>query len=237
MAVIVKESSTLQEQAKSEWTKLGIMWVIAILSIGVPFVINGNPFMLLVPIFIIAFVGQLSWKSLIIIRGNLGEKRVFNVLRELPNEYHILNDITIKIDGKEAQIDHLVISPYGVWSVETKSHLGWIYGKEKDRNWTQKKKSDKGKIYSKAFYNPITQNAVHCNRLSDLYFKNAGHRITVKSLVVFTSADKLDIESTTPVVTLGNMKETIRKFDDNIYISQEHIKGLLALLVDQAKPK
>lgn len=231
MAVIVKESSTLQEQAKSEWIKLGIMWGLAILTIGIPFIINDNPFMLLVPILAVSIVGQLSWKSLIIIRGNLGEKRVFNILRELPDEYHILNDITIKIDGKEAQIDHLVISPHDIWSVETKSHLGWIYGKEKDRNWSQKKKSDKGKIYTKTFYNPIAQNAVHCNRLSDYYFKNTGHRIQVKSVVVFTSADKLVIESTTPVVTLSNLKETILKSDNNICISQEHIKGLLGFVV------
>lgn len=231
MAVIVKERSTLQEQAKSEWIKLGIMWGIAILSFGIPFIIKGNPFMLLVPIIAIGLVGQLSWKSLIIIRGNLGEKRVFNILRHLPDEYHILNDITIKIDGKEAQIDHLVISPYGIWSVETKSHLGWIYGKEKDRNWTQKKKSDKGKIYTKTFYNPIAQNAVHCNRLSDFYYKNSGHRIPIKSVVVFTSANKLDIESTIPVVTLSNLKETILNSDNNMCFSQEHIKGLLALIL------
>ena len=160
MAQIVKEESLLQGQAKNEWIKLCLMWGAAVLSFGIPYLFKGNILLWFIPFVISAIIMRLSWKSFILIRGNLGEKRVLNKLKELPNEYMILNDITVKIDDKEAQIDHLLISPWGIWSVETKSHLGWIYGKEKDRNWTQKKKSESGKIYSKQFYNPVTQNTI-----------------------------------------------------------------------------
>ena len=107
---------------------------------------------------LIIFLEQaLNW-AMIYIRGYDGERRVLRALRGLPDEYRILNDVTVKADEDEAQIDHVVVSPYGLWCLETKSHRGMTFGKERDQNWTQVKHSERGRRYKSKLYSPIRQN-------------------------------------------------------------------------------
>lgn len=55
-------------------------------------------------------------------RGKHGEQRVFSILKRLPDEYYIWNDIVLQRNGYSVQIDHVVISPYGIFVIETKLH-------------------------------------------------------------------------------------------------------------------
>lgn len=227
VAQVIKENSTLQEQAKKEWILLGVIWLVTLLSFKIPSLFKGSIYASIVPLITVVIAGKLSWRTLIIIRGNKGEKQVFNTLLELSDSYRVLNDVTIKVNGKEAQIDHLLVSPHGLWSIETKSHLGRIFGKENDKNWTQKKKSEKGRIYSTKIINPIAQNKVHCKRLQE-YLKNiVGLSVSINSIVVFTSAEQLNVESITPVVTTKKLKKTIESFDKNCVLSEKQILTII----------
>ena len=97
-------------------------------------------------------------------KGARGEKLVAGRLRKgLPEEYLILNDIYLPLpDGTTAQIDHIVVSQYGIFVVETKNYSGWIFGDEKSAQWTQT-------IYRKKsqFQNPKRQNYKHICALAD----------------------------------------------------------------------
>lgn len=97
-------------------------------------------------------------------KGKRGEKAVARRLRKgLPDEYRILNDVYLPLpDRTTTQIDHIVVSQYGVFVVETKTYSGWIFGDEKSREWTQA-------IYHKKsrFQNPIRQNYKHICALAD----------------------------------------------------------------------
>ena len=97
-------------------------------------------------------------------KGKRGEKLVAGRLRKgLPEEYLILNDIYLPLpDGTTTQIDHVVVSQYGVFVVETKTYSGWIFGDEKSKEWTQS-------IYHKKsrFQNPKRQNYKHICVLAD----------------------------------------------------------------------
>ena len=97
-------------------------------------------------------------------KGKRGEKLVAGRLRKgLPEEYLILNDIYLPLpDGTTTQIDHIVVSQYGVFVVETKTYSGWIFGDEKSKDWTQS-------IYHKKsrFQNPMRQNYKHICALAD----------------------------------------------------------------------
>lgn len=55
-----------------------------------------------------------------------------------------------------ALIDHVVISKYGVFVIETKNYRGWIIGNEKSEYWTQVIYKRKERLY-----NPIKQNYGH----------------------------------------------------------------------------
>lgn len=99
------------------------------------------------------------------LKGMLGEKRVNSSLSKLPHEkYEILNDIMIRNGKGTTQIDHIVISEYGIFVIETKNYDGLIYGREKDRMWTQViNKNAKFR-----FMNPLRQNYGHVKALQEL---------------------------------------------------------------------
>ncbi|MFK8006321.1 MAG: nuclease-related domain-containing protein, partial [Saprospiraceae bacterium] len=88
------------------------------------------------------------------IKGIRGEYKVSRVLRKLDKtEYKIFHDLYLKSEDRYTQIDHLIISIYGVFVIETKNYKGWIHGNEKSEYWTQT-------IYKKKtkFRNPVKQN-------------------------------------------------------------------------------
>src|SRR5512147_1006634 len=51
--------------------------------------------------------------------------------------YHLLNHVTLRLDDGTTQIDHILVSRFGVFVIETKDYKGWIFGNEKDPYWTQ----------------------------------------------------------------------------------------------------
>lgn len=64
--------------------------------------------------------------------GAIGEEKVIETLRKLPDSYYVLNEIQIKLSRsvlwkkyleyiKSAQIDHIVIGPTGIFLIETKN--------------------------------------------------------------------------------------------------------------------
>ena len=70
--------------------------------------------------------------------GNIGEARTARYLRKLPaDDYTILHDLMVAdSNGRTTQIDHIVVSRYGLFVIETKCFKGWIFGDEKSRVWT-----------------------------------------------------------------------------------------------------
>ncbi len=64
-------------------------------------------------------------------KGKVGEKVVAGKLDHLPeDQYRVLNNVTIPTPKGSSQIDHLVVSIYGIFVIETKNYNGWIYGGE-----------------------------------------------------------------------------------------------------------
>ncbi len=117
----------------------------------------------------------------------------------LPQDtYRIINNVTISDgQGGTTQIDHIVVSPYGIFVIETKHYKGWIFGGERDRQWTQKIQGN----HSQKFQNPLLQNYKHTECLRELLDLTADQ---VKSVVVFTgectlkTRDKLPAHVTYP---------------------------------------
>ena len=60
--------------------------------------------------------------------------RVYKKLLELTDEYYIFNDVILDTGQGTTQIDHIVVSKYGVFAIETKNYRGEIYGNDNRRN-------------------------------------------------------------------------------------------------------
>ncbi len=70
-------------------------------------------------------------------KGKAGEKHVHIILTQLPEEYTVLDDVILQTSSGTTQIDHIVISKYGVFAIETKNYRGEIYGDDDRQEWTQ----------------------------------------------------------------------------------------------------
>ncbi|WP_341744731.1 NERD domain-containing protein [Azonexus hydrophilus] len=98
------------------------------------------------------------------LKGWLGET-VLTVAKKIVldgNIYRDLNNVTIPTTNGTTQIDHIIVSRYGVFVIETKNMEGWIFGDEKQPQWTQS-------LYGKKFrfQNPLHQNYRHTKALEE----------------------------------------------------------------------
>jgi hypothetical protein len=98
-------------------------------------------------------------------KGWIGELQINFITKFILDKdtYHLIRNVTIPADGGTTQIDHVIVSRFGVFVVETKNLRGWIFGKEGDAYWTQK-------LYrhSEKFQNPLRQNYKHTKTLSEI---------------------------------------------------------------------
>ncbi|MFN5580765.1 MAG: nuclease-related domain-containing protein, partial [Akkermansiaceae bacterium] len=96
-------------------------------------------------------------------KGWFGEKMALRGLRKFnPAQYRVFHDLYLPHPSEEGttQIDHVVVSPFGIFVVETKNYRGWIFGSEKQPQWTQQIFRKKHK-----FQNPLHQNKLHVKAL------------------------------------------------------------------------
>ncbi len=94
-----------------------------------------------------------------LIKGWLGEKlTTLGIALFLDRKLYrrIDNVILAADDGSTTQIDHLLVSRFGIFVIETKNMKGWIFGRASDPQWTQVLF---GRKYR--FQNPLRQNFRH----------------------------------------------------------------------------
>lgn len=110
-------------------------------------------------------------------------------------EYHIFNNVLLKASHGTTQIDHIIVSKYGVFVIETKNKNGWIYGKRDEDNWTQT--FNKNCKYT--FQNPLRQNYLHTKSLAELL--RIDHNL-IYSVIVFMG--KCQFKTVMPENVLNN---------------------------------
>ncbi|MEG0471933.1 MAG: NERD domain-containing protein [Solibacillus sp.] len=143
-----------------------------------------NPFVALVFILITSIFFKANFAT---IKGAIGESRINKKLASIGEEYQVYHDIYVeKSDGTTTQIDHVVLSPYGIFVIETKNYTGWIFGNEKQKNWTQVIYKNKGH-----FYNPILQNMGHIRALKEYLNKD----VDFHSIIVFSNEATFKFDS------------------------------------------
>ena len=156
-------------------------------------------------------------------KGFLGET-VINVamwLKLEKNVYHRLNGITLAIaNGGSTQIDHIIVSVYGIFVIETKNYKGWIYGSEKQRQWTQA--FPNGSKFK--FQNPLRQNYLHIKTLADLLGLELSY---FHSMIAFIGECELKTRDELPEhVLTGGMVSYVKKKQDEI-LTEDEVKSIV----------
>jgi len=132
----------------------------------------------LLPIFIFAIVIKSAW-----FKGIIGKWQVNLLIKFFldKNEYHLIKNVTLPTDDGTTQIDHIIVSKYGVFVVETKNMKGWIFGSENHKQWTQQIFKHKSK-----FQNPLHQNYKHVKTLeATLHIESNAKNDSIFSVIIF----------------------------------------------------
>lgn len=121
-----------------------------------------------------------------------------------PPDYHLMNHVTLQLKDGTTQVDHILVSRFGVFVIETKDYKGWIFANAKHANWTQVLFKVKFR-----FQNPILQNLRHVRAVQDLLdFLPPG---AIKSVVVFTGEAKFKTEVPQGVFSLSGLIDYLRE--------------------------
>lgn len=136
---------------------------------------------------------------------NRGEAIVSRLIQDncTAPDFHLLNHITLKYRNGTTQIDHVLVSRFGVYVIETKDYKGWIFAKANEATWMQVLFNGKFK-----FQNPVFQNMLHVNavqELLDFLPPNA-----IKSIVVFTDRAEFKTDIPQGVLTTSMLIEHLK---------------------------
>jgi len=128
-------------------------------------------------------------------------------------KYHLFKNVTLPTEDGTTQIDHVIVSRYGIFVIETKNMKGWIFGSEKQKTWTQK-------IYrhTTKFQNPLHQNYKHTQTLQSALELDPDK---IFSLVVFVGDSEFKTPMPENVVYAGGYIRFIKSKVQSILTDSE----------------
>ncbi|MBO4246130.1 MAG: NERD domain-containing protein [Bacilli bacterium] len=154
--------------------------------------------------------------------GKIGEARTNYMLDYLPEEkYIVLDNLLLKNDDITCQIDHLVISAFGIFVIETKNYEGFFVGDNKNKYWY--------KYLGKERYqclNPIVQNNGHIIFLSKLLKLNQNKFFNI---VCIPSNAKLHIKNNGELCRFDNL---LTKIIPHKEIIITNVLDILDIIID-----
>lgn len=176
--------------------------------------------------FVICLVLKSLWPR---IKGYMGEAVVKMKLSSLDREkYAVVNNLVLENSGGSTystQIDHLVISTYGIFSIETKNYKGSIYGSEYSKRWAQNIHGTKND-----FMNPILQNYAHIQAVKSIlrkYYPN----IKYFSIVAFSPDAKVKVKVKDSVICkMSQVSRNIEELSDKEILNPNDLKKIIYLI-------
>lgn len=165
--------------------------------------------------------------------GRRGERTIKWKLGWLPNEYFVINDLMLnRGNGYTSQIDHVVVSRYGIFVIETKNISGYIYGSEHSQTWKRVWKAWYYGIERSnelVFDNPVRQNEAHIRALSS---KLGNIAIKYIPIIAFSTKAELRVSAThTHVIYSSQVRKLIRSYSEPV-MSFEKVKQIYECLLE-----
>jgi hypothetical protein len=162
-------------------------------------------------------------------KGHMGELLVRLVARCRLDKrtYRRMHNITLNTIDGTTQIDHVILSPYGIFVVETKNKSGWIFGSERQSQWTQK-------LYKNTytFQNPLRQNYKHLKALQTTLGVEPEH---LHSVVTFVGASTFKSDMPANVTQGSGFIRYIKSFKQPVFTEAE-VEALVQALRSGRRP-
>lgn len=156
----------------------------------------------------------------ILIRKEIRGEELFD---GLPDSYTILCDPHIKVEGKESQLDYVIVGPNGIFVATTNNLNGAVYGEEGEDEWRHETTRKKGEQVINPLFNPLKQ-VEYKVRLLDRLLDNNTLSDKIKGIVYFASPSvELNVNTKSPVFTYSEGSKKIVNFIKSY--KQERIDG------------
>ena len=146
--------------------------------------------------------------------GDRGEAAVAWRLDKLSDEYAVFNDVLLVLGNYSTQIDHVVISPYGIFVIETKNIHGKVYGSDSAEYWRQYLPQRLYRYFGNqefTFRNPVWQNTGHVKALRRLL---SDQNVPIFGIVAFSNETDLRVSSSYPVMYMWDVVPFIESKKD-----------------------
>lgn len=136
----------------------------------------------------------------------------------LPSDkYKVLNSVLLKTNWGNCQIDHVIVSSFGIFVLEIKNCKGTIYGGDNSEKWTRFLKKRKYELV-----NPIKQNANHIKVLKEFLRVDC----PFYSVIVFNNKAKVRSNAETALLTKQkDLIEDIKK-QNAIVLSRDEVEEI-----------
>ena len=141
--------------------------------------------------------------------------------------YVPLNNLTMPTTSGTTQIDHVIVSKYGIFVIETKNIDGWIFGDERSPQWSIVKPGRKYRIQ-----NPLHQNYRHVKAIAEFLDLEEDR---LHSLVMFWGECEFKTEMPRNVMLTG-YATYIKSFEKILFTDVEVI-SIAEALKNGALPK
>ncbi|MDH4653469.1 MULTISPECIES: nuclease-related domain-containing protein [unclassified Pseudomonas] len=152
-------------------------------------------------------------------KGQIGELlvRLFAHFQLDKQIYRRLHNVTLNTPDGTTQIDHVLLSPYGIFVLETKNMSGWIFGRENQAQWTQQ-------IYKQRFkfQNPLRQNYKHLKALEATLGATPEH---LHSVITFVGGSTFKTEVPANVTRGIGFIRYIKSFQQPVF-SEAEVHGM-----------
>lgn len=232
MKVLKETGSFLKEKAKGNGN-IGAVLILFGMA-GLVFAFFSSNFVVGCVSFILLGMGFFSFQRYLhYSSGYEGERKVVEQLIGLNDDYSLINDI--KVPNSFGNIDHVLLSPNGIFVIETKNFEGKI--RCDGDNWYQYKEhwkvSQEHEIKSPSKQAKGNALSVKNFLISKGVFDKPAN-VWVNAIVVFTS-EKVDLSLNAPVVPILKLSELVsfiqRKRVQGVYSFQEIERAAKAILL------
>ncbi|NWB97460.1 NERD domain-containing protein [Pseudomonas gingeri] len=172
----------------------------------------------LIPLILLIGLLKTPWA-----KGHIGELlvRLFAHWQLDKQTYRRLHNVTLSTPDGTTQIDHVVLSPYGIFVLETKNMRGWIFGSEQQPQWTQK-------LYKRTFkfQNPLRQNYKHLKALEATLGISPEH---LRSVITFIGGSTFKTQMPANVTQGIGFIRYIKSFQQRVF-SESEVDALMHAL-------
>lgn len=160
--------------------------------------------------------------------GRRGEEIAGEIIRRVLKEGdYLLTNVEITYDGRQAEMDCIVVNRFGVFIFEVKNYSGQLVGDEGDYEWQKIKITASGNVYAKQVKNPIRQLKRQVYLLAQ-YLKFNQIKVWVEGYVILLNQNS-PVESECIIFSLLDIDRAVHTEGKNHLLPKE-IEQIITLL-------